>query len=221
MQKAVAYIRISTSKQGKSGLGIEAQRAAISTFCAANEIELAAEFVETESGKGADALEQRPQLAAALAEARRLNGPVIVAKLDRLSRDLAFIASLMSRRVPFVVTELGAQTDPFTLHIYAALAEQERVMIARRTKAALAAAKARGTRLGNPNIDKAREVAVDAIRQKAHAFGSNVLPVIREIRSTGASLRQTAAALNARGIPTARGGQWAATQVSDYLRRAG
>lgn len=220
IDKAVIYIRVSTAQQGKSGLGIEAQREAIARFCEAEGIGILAEHVEIETGKGTDALDRRPQLAAALAEAKRQDCPVIVAKLDRLSRDVAFIAGLMSKHVGFVVAELGTDTDPFVLHLYAALAEKERSMISTRTKAALAAAKAKGIPLGNPNLAKARVAAHEAIRANADAFAANVLPVIREVKATGASLRQIAAALNSRGIPTARGGRWAATQVRDYLGRA-
>src|SRR4051794_14475182 len=123
MPVAVAYRRVSSARQGRSGLGLEAQRAAIATFAAANGYELAtgAEFTEVETGKGADALERRPQLAAALAKARKLRCPVIVAKLDRLSRDVHFVSGLMAERVPFIVAELGSGVDPFMLHIYAAL----------------------------------------------------------------------------------------------------
>ena len=220
IDKAVIYIRVSTAQQGKSGLGIEAQREAILRFCHAEGIEILAEHVEIENGKGTFALDRRPQLAAALAEAKRQDCPVVVAKLDRLSRDVAFIAELMSKRVPFVVAQLGTDTDPFVLHLYAALAEKERSMISARTKAALAAAKAKGVQLGNPNLATARGAAHKAISANADVFAANVLPVIREVKATGASLRQIAAALNSRGIPTARGGRWAATQVSDYLRRA-
>ena len=216
---AVAYIRVSTAQQGKSGLGLEAQKAAIARFAEAEGIELIAEFQEVETGKGADALNSRPQLAAALAEAKRRDCPVIVAKLDRLSRDVAFIASLMSKRTPFIVAELGADVSPFMLHIYAAVAEQERAMISQRTIDALAAVKARGRKLGNPNIGKAQEAAAKVRAANADAFAANVLPIIREIRATGASMRKTAEALNRRGIPSARGGTWAATQVSDILKR--
>lgn len=219
IDKAVIYIRVSTAQQGKSGLGIEAQREAIARFCEAEGIEIIAEHVEIETGKGTDALDRRPQLAEALAEAKRQDCPVVVAKLDRLSRDVAFIAGLMSKHVAFVVAELGTDTDPFILHLYAALAEKERSMISTRTKAALAAAKAKGITLGNPNLATARVVAHKAISANADAFAANVLPVIKEVKATGASLRQIATALNSRGIPTARGGRWAATQVSDYLRR--
>ncbi len=219
MKQAIAYIRVSTDKQGKSGLGLDAQRNAIHRFCQVEGIEVVAEYQDVETGKGADALAKRPQLAAALQEAKRAGCPVIVSKLCRLSRDVAFISGLMAKRVNFIVTELGADVEPFMLHIYAAVAEKERALISQRTKEALAAAKARGTRLGNPNIKKAQEAARASRIAIADAFAANTVPIIREIRSTGASMRQTAAALNTRGIPTARGGIWAATQVSDILKR--
>ncbi|MBA3518103.1 MAG: recombinase family protein [Rhizobiales bacterium] len=110
---------------------------------------LLAEHVEVETGKGSDAIDRRPRLAQALAEARAAKCPVLVAKLDRLSRDVAFIAGLMAQRVPFIVAELGADADPFMLHLYAALAEKERRLIGERTRAALASRKAQGARLGN------------------------------------------------------------------------
>lgn len=219
MKRAVAYIRVSTAQQGKSGLGLEAQRVAIAKFAEAEGLELIAEFQEVETGKGADALNKRPQLAAALSEAKRNDCAVVVAKLDRLSRDVAFISALMAKRTPFIVAELGADVSPFMLHIYAAVAEQERAMISQRTKDALAAVKARGVKLGNPQIAKAQEAAAQRRTAIADGFAANVMPIIREIQATGASMRKTAAALNARGIPTARGGTWAATQVSDILKR--
>ena len=120
----IAYLRVSTASQGKSGLGLEAQREAVQRFAAAEDRMIAGEFVEVETGKGADALDRRPQLAAALGAARKIGGAVLVAKLDRLSRDVAFIAGLMAQRVPFIVAELGADADPFMLHLYAALAEK-------------------------------------------------------------------------------------------------
>src|SRR5215213_6925424 len=149
MRPAIAYLRVSTKRQGRSGLGLEAQREALTRFVQAEGFELVSEFSEVETGKGADALELRPQLAAAMDRARRINAPVMVAKLDRLSRDVHFISGLMKHRVRFVVTELGSDADPFMLHLYAALAEKERRLISERTKAALAAAKARGQRLGS------------------------------------------------------------------------
>ena len=148
MQPLVAYYRVSTQKQGRSGLGLEGQRSAVKAFAKSEGFEIVAEFTEVETGKGSDALERRPQLKAALKAAKKNKCEVAVAKLDRLSRDVLFIASLMAQRVPFIVTALGRNVDPFTLHIYAALAEQERRMISQRTKAGLEAAKARGRKLG-------------------------------------------------------------------------
>ena len=150
MKSAVAYYRVSTQRQGRSGLGLEAQRTAVARFAESEGITLLSEFTEVETGKGADALDRRPQLAAALATARQAKCPVLVAKLDRLSRDVAFIAGLMAQRVPFIVAELGSDADPFMLHLYAALAEKERRQISERTKSALASRKLQGTKLGNP-----------------------------------------------------------------------
>ncbi len=144
-----------------------------------------------------------------------------MAKLDRLSRDVHFISGLMAHRVPFVVADLGADVDPFILHLFAALAEKERAMISTRTKAALAAAKARGVTLGGPALAKARKSAVASIKALADQHAANVLPIIREIRRAGAaSLHQIADALNARGITTPRGGQWYASSVRNVLERA-
>ena len=137
-------MRVSTQRQQRSGLGIEAQRITIQQFVANESLAISAEFVEFESGKGADALDRRPQLAAALAAAKVAKCSVVVAKLDRLSRDVAFVAGLMAQRVPFIVAELGRDADPFMLHLYAALAEKERRLISERTKAALSAKKAAG-----------------------------------------------------------------------------
>lgn len=221
MKQAVAYIRVSTAQQGRSGLGIEAQRAAIARFAETEGFEITGEHVEVETGKGADALDRRPQLVAALAEARRHKCAVVVAKLDRLSRDVAFVAGLMAQRIPFIVTELGADADPFMLHIYAALAEKERAMIAARTKSALAAAKAKGTKLGNrTNLSEAQAKGAASGKANADRFAAAILPMIRDARSSGASLRAIADMLNARGVQTARKGKWAATQVRDILLRA-
>lgn len=157
LKPLISYIRGSTAGQGKSGVGIEAQRQALARLAEAENFQIVDERLEVETGKGADALERRPVLAGALAEARRLKCAVVVAKLDRLSRDVAFVASLMAHKVPFIVVELGSGVDPFILHLYAALAEKERAMISARTKAALAAAKAKGTRLGNPQTLRPKE----------------------------------------------------------------
>src|ERR1700684_2154553 len=137
---AISYLRISAREQGHSGLGIQAQRETIQRFALTHGLAVVGEFVEMESGKGADALDRRPQLSAALAQARLMGAAIVVAKLDRLSREVAFISGLVAQQLPFIVADLGAGTDPFLLHLYAPLAEKER---------ALAVAKARGVKLGN------------------------------------------------------------------------
>jgi DNA invertase Pin-like site-specific DNA recombinase len=216
----IGYIRVSTARQGRSGLGLEAQQASLIKFADAEGVEIVANFVEVETGKGSDAMSRRPQLAAALAEARRRRCPIVVAKLDRLSRDVHFISGLMAHKVPFVVTELGTDADPFMLHLYAALAEKERAMISQRTRDALKAAKARGVVLGNPNLADVRQSATASVKAAADRFAKNIAPVIREIRSTGiVSNRAVARTLNARGVATARGGQWTAVQVGSILQR--
>jgi DNA invertase Pin-like site-specific DNA recombinase len=220
-ETVVSYIRVSTSGQGRSGLGIEAQRHALGQFAKAEGLEVAREFVEVETGKGADALDRRPQLKAALAAARKLKCHVAVAKLDRLSRDVHFISGLMAHKVPFLVAELGSDVDPFVLHLFAALAEKERSLISTRTRQALTAAKARGVTLGNPNLSEARKNALEAVKAEADRYAANVLPIIREAQKAGArTLREIADALNARGISTARGGAWHAMSVKNVLDRS-
>jgi DNA invertase Pin-like site-specific DNA recombinase len=217
----IGYLRVSTGAQGRSGLGLEAQRDALMRFAEAEDFEVVRVFTEIETGKGADALDRRPQLAAALAEARRQRCPVAVAKLDRLSRDVHFISGLMAHRVSFLVAELGSDVDPFILHLFAALAEKERAMIAARTRDGLAAAKARGVKLGGPNLEEARAVAAATVRDNAARHAANVLPIIREVQRAGArTLRDIAEALNARGITTARKGRWHAQTVANVLARA-
>jgi DNA invertase Pin-like site-specific DNA recombinase len=221
MRQIVTYVRVSTQQQGKSGLGIEAQQDAIARFIAAEGYEPIGEFVEVETGKGCDALERRPQLTAALAQARKAKCPVMVAKLDRLSRDVHFISGLMAHKVPFIVAELGADCDPFMLHIYAALAEKERALISARTRSALAAKRAQGVKLGNrTNLPTATAKAALSNRRIAAGFAANVLPVMQQIRAAGATSYATIAdALNARGIHTARGGEWHATTVRNIMMR--
>jgi DNA invertase Pin-like site-specific DNA recombinase len=222
MESAVAYLRVSTQRQQRSGLGIEAQRAAIDRFAEAEGLTIIGEYVEAESGKGADALDLRPQLATALAAARKAKCAVVVSKLDRLSRDVAFVSGLMAQRVPFIVAELGRDADPFMLHLYAALAEMERRLISERTKAALAAKKASGIKLGNPrNITQAGELGRSVQAATADQFVAGVMPIIDGIRSTGATtLEAITQALNQRGIRTARGARWYASSVMNVLARA-
>jgi DNA invertase Pin-like site-specific DNA recombinase len=148
MKPAISYIRVSTKQQGRSGLGLEAQQSAIGSFAQTEGLTIVESHQDIESG----ADDSRPGLIAALARARLLRCPILVSKLDRLSRDAHFILSLMSEKVEIIVTELGRQSDPFILHLFAVLAEKERKLISDRTKAALAAAKARGVKLGNPRL---------------------------------------------------------------------
>ena len=174
---------------------------------------IVAEYTEVETGKGADALNRRPQLAAALKHAKRERASVCVAKLDRLSRDVAFISSLMAQRVSFIVCALGRNVDPFTLHIYAALAEQERRMISERTKAGLAAAKKRGVQLGNATmIAEQQQAAAD----RDAALRDVLRPMI------GLPSREIAAKLTALGIETPRGGMaWSHVTVLRVMARLG
>lgn len=222
MKPLVVYCRVSTAEQGRSGLGLAAQQEAVERFAAAEGFTIVASFVECETGKGTDALERRPQLAAALAAARKhgKDCPVAVAKLDRLSRDVHFISGLMVQKVPFLVAELGADTDSFVLHLYAALAEKERRLISERTRAGLAAAKARGVRLGNPRLSDVHAVVNARRTAAADAFAATVEPHIRRAKADGAeTLREIADALNAASVPTAKGGRWAAATVRNVLRR--
>src|SRR5436190_11211937 len=217
MRPAVSYIRVSKPKQGRSGLGLEAQQAAINAFCLQHGYKIEAEYREVETGKGADALARRPELAAAMKRARKLgkggktrSAPIIIAKLDRLSRDVHFISGLMVQRIPFIVTELGPDVDPFMLHIHAAVAEKERERIAQRTSEALAAAKARGQALGNPNIGNARKADADL-----HA--ARLQHIIEPLRSLSA--KRISAILNDQKVAAPRGGSWQATQVIRLLAR--
>jgi len=217
MRPAVAYIRVSKPKQGRSGLGMEAQQAAIKAFCVQHGFKIEAEYREVETGKGADALERRPELAAAMKLARKLGrggksgaAPIIIAKLDRLSRDVHFISGLMVQRIPFIVTELGPDVDPFMLHIHAAVAEKERERIAQRTREALAAAKARGQVLGNAAIGEARKAEADVHPEQ---FRSIIAPL------RGLPAKRISAMFNDQKILTARGGTWQATQMIRLLNR--
>jgi DNA invertase Pin-like site-specific DNA recombinase len=207
MRAAISYIRVSTQQQGRSGLGFEAQQAAIERFCAAEGYSIVETFSETMSGKN----DKRPALASAIERARKLKAPVVVAKLDRLSRDVHYVSGLMRHRVPFIVTELGADTDPFLLHIYAALAEKERKLISERTKAALQAAKARGVKLGG-----LKRGGLEA-QQAAADFAERMRPVFAEL--SGLSTRKAAEELNRRGIAAHGGGQWHAMQVTRVRER--
>lgn len=222
--KAIGYMRVSTREQGNSGLGLAAQRAAIDAFAAREGTQVVEWFTEVETGKGADALERRPQLAAALKRGQLMRVPVLVSKLDRLSRDVHFISGLMSHGVQFVVTDLGRQADAFVLHLFAALAQKEREMISQRTKAGLAAAKARGVKLGNPNLNDVRNVETAMARQmmvdRANAKARSLADVLAAAQTNGAdTLQKQADYLNDIGVPAPRGGRWLAMTVSRVKAR--
>jgi DNA invertase Pin-like site-specific DNA recombinase len=213
MTSAIAYIRVSTARQGKSGLGMEAQLAALERFAIAEGYNFVQTFEEVETGKGADALDRRPQLSAALKAAKQHKAPIIVAKLDRLSRDVHFISGLMSHKTPFIVAELGADADPFMLHLYAALAEKERRMISQRTRDALAAKRAQGVQLGGLNAGGIKK------RDEALERAESLRAIFTEL--AGMSARAIAVALNERKIPTPAGGAWHSVTVIRVQKRLG
>jgi DNA invertase Pin-like site-specific DNA recombinase len=223
LNPAVAYLRVSTAEQGRSGNGLNAQREAIERFATIERFTVTQWIEEVETGKGADALARRPKLAEALKVARKVKAPVIVSKLDRLSRDVAFISGLMAEKVPFVVAELGADVDPFVLHLYAALSEKERKLIGNRTREALQALKRKGVKLGNPSrksLKAAAKVSAEVRQALAQSFADSMLPMIRGYQQSGLSLREIAEELNKRGVPTYRAtGSWSATQLSRIQQR--
>jgi DNA invertase Pin-like site-specific DNA recombinase len=218
--KWISYLRVSTIGQGKSGLGLEAQRTSVTDFLNGGRWKLIKEFVEVESGKRAD----RPQLEAALAACRLHGAKLVIAKLDRLSRDAHFLLGLDKAGVDFVAADMP-NANRLTVGIMAMVAEEERRMISARTKAALAAAKARGTKLGGnrgvkPTAEM-RAMSTKALQKRANDRAADVAPTIKQLQAGGAtSLRAIAAALNDAGIPTARGnGVWSAVQVARVLER--
>ncbi|HVJ07431.1 MAG TPA: recombinase family protein [Acidisarcina sp.] len=213
--KFISYLRVSTQKQGRSGLGLEAQRAAVLGYLNGGKWKLVEEVVEVESGKRND----RPELARALALCRVHGAKLLIAKLDRLARNVAFIANLMEAGIEFEAVDLP-QANRLTLHVMAALAEYEAKAISDRTKAALGAAKARGTKLGGRRwavetvANKANAASVKVRTEQAHKRANDLAPIVEAIKAEGGvSLRQIADGLNRRGITTARGGQWSAVQV--------
>jgi DNA invertase Pin-like site-specific DNA recombinase len=217
--KFVSYLRVSTQRQGKSGLGLEAQREAVSNYLNGGRWSLVAELVEVESGKRKD----RPKLAEALSLCRAYKATLIIAKLDRLARNVNFISNLMEAGVEFVAVDLP-QANRLTVHIMAAFAEHEATLITARTKAALAAAKARGTQLGGYRWNslkigtKGRAASILKRQENAAERAAELLPIVNTIRAEGArSLREIADGLNQRGLLTARGGNWSAVQVQRLL----
>ncbi len=226
----VVYYRVSTDKQSKSGLGLEAQRTTVMNHLNAKansgNCEIVSEYTEIESG----AKDKRPELERALRDCRLKNARLIVAKLDRLSRDLGFITTLQKSAVGFTVAEMPDATE-LTIHIYAAMAQHERKLISQRTKEALARAKANGKQLGNPCLRRGERIPGSGIPphanagriKEADAFAMEIAKVIQEMRGNQemCSLREIAEGLNNAGYRTARKGQWHATSVNRILKRQG
>jgi DNA invertase Pin-like site-specific DNA recombinase len=215
----VSYLRVSPDKQGRSGLGIEAQRAAVARYLAGFDAAPLTEFVEIESGKRED----RPELARALAECRMRKATLVIAKLDRLARDAHFLLGLQRSGIAFTAADMP-NANRLTVGIMAMVAEEERRAISDRTKAALAAAKARGAKLGGrieniKNAELGRQKAAEARQAKAASRTADLRPVVETIRAEGITTATGIAnALNDRGIPTTRGGRWQAVQVQRLLR---
>jgi DNA invertase Pin-like site-specific DNA recombinase len=210
MQGFIAYYRVSTDRQGQSGLGLDAQRSAVAGFVGVRE--LIAEFTEVESGKRAD----RPQLATALELCRRQRAMLVIAKLDRLARNVAFIANLMESGVEFTAVDMPS-ANKLTLHILAAVAEHEREMISQRTRAALAQARKRGVKLGRPDGDTRH--MHEARSAKVAAFRATVLPEVKRLVTEGMSQRKIAAELNRRGLTTYAGRPWRVQHISGLLSK--
>jgi len=214
MTKYVAYYRVSTKRQGQSGLGLEAQQALVSDFAKDNPI--IAEFIEVESGRN----DTRPVMAEALAYAKQSDAILVVAKQDRLARKVLFIAQLIESGVPFVIAD-NPHADKFRLHIEACINEDEAEKISKRTKDALAAAKARGVKLGCPNPRAGGLASGAARREKTQRVAAKAMPIITALRDAGASLRAVASKLNEAGIPSAMGGSWHATSVRNLITAMG
>lgn len=223
MQRAVAYYRVSTEAQGRSGLGLEVQRSAVAGLCQARDWEIVAEFTEIESGKR----NTRPQLAAALRRAKVQGAKLVVAKLDRLSRDAEFTLRVRNSGVDFACAD-NPDINRLTIGLLAVINEDERERISDRTKAALAAAKARGVKLGNPNgaapllrAGRGNADAVRAAQAQAAERAREYAEIIEDIQASGvASLAGIARELNERGIITPRGGRWHASTVKNLLARS-
>jgi DNA invertase Pin-like site-specific DNA recombinase len=211
----IAYYRVSTEKQGKSGLGLDAQRQTVADYVAGRG-EIIAEYTEIESGRKND----RPQLAAALATCRKHKAVLVIAKLDRLARNVFFIAGLMESGVDFVACDMP-EANRLTIHILSAVAEHEREAISKRTKDALKAAKARGVKLGNPDPIPAARRGNAVMQEHAEQFHATVKPLIQKLRLQGYPLAKIADELNSRNVPTARGRVWYPATVRNILQRNG
>ena len=212
--KFVTYYRVSTQRQGKSGLGLEAQRKTIEDYLNGGNYEVLEEFIEVESGKGSNALTMRPILKEAIEYAKKNKAKLLIAKLDRLARNVHFVSSLMESKVDFVVADMP-EANALTIHLLSAVAEYERELISKRTTEALAAAKRRGVKLGNPNLkadNKKREKA-------ARDFAKKLKPTLKAYREQGMSQRAIVEELNSVGITAPRGGEWELIQVQRVMNR--
>jgi len=211
--KFIAYYRVSTDRQGISGLGLDAQREAVRQYLAAGGWPPFAEFTEVETGKGSNALDRRPQLQAAIAACKAHKATLVIAKLDRLARNIHFISGLMERGINFVAADMPA-ADKTMLQIYAVMAEAEGDRISARTKAALAASKARGKRLGTYGATLAKQNREAAVA-RAKGLAGTILP----LRAQGMGYGRLAVELNSRGIPSPGGAKWHPTSVAKLCRR--
>lgn len=214
----VAYYRVSTQKQGASGLGLEAQRAGVAGFLNGGYWKLLGEFTEVETGKGSNALDKRPQLREALALCKKRKATLVIAKLDRLARNVHFVSGLLETGVEFVAADMP-QANKAMIQMHAVMSEWERDAISKRTKEALAAAKARGVKLGNPN-GAANFASMNVTRSDAaEDHAKRVRKVIRGLQSQGMTQRAMVAELNALGVPTANGGEWHLPTLQRVLTR--
>ncbi len=217
--KYVAYYRVSTTKQGRSGLGLQAQKTAVTNYLNGGRWDLVREFVEVETGKGRDALHRRPKLREALDVCKAQRATLLVAKLDRLARNVHFLSGLQESGVKFVAVDMP-DVNEFTLHVLAAVAQQEAKAISERTKAALAAAKARGTKLGNAGRRNLRRVSKAAMRHPyAQEHAERVRVVLSALTKDGRTQREIADELNRLGIKSARGGMWHLATVQRVFAR--
>lgn len=214
--KYIAYYRVSSASQGASGLGIEAQKASVAKFIAGTG-QLIAEFEEVETGKGANALAKRHQLAAALVACKKAGATLLIAKLDRLARNVHFISGLIESGIDFVAADMP-QANKVMIQMHAVMAEWERDQISARTKAALAAAKARGVVLGATGPANLKR-CLEARKEDADAKAAPLANMVRDMQTRKLSLRGMAAELNALGVTASNGGQWSAVQVQRAISR--
>jgi len=214
--KFVIYYRVSTQRQGNSGLGLEAQKRAIEEYLNGGDHKVLKEFTEIETGKGSNALDRRPVLKEAISYAKKQGAKLLIAKLDRLSRNVYFISSLMESKIDFVIADMP-EANTLTIHLLSAVAEYERELISKRTKEALAAAKKRGVKLGNPKLkaDNTKR------KQRAQEFAEGLRATLEAYKAIGMSQRSICDELNHVGITAVRGGEWSLMQVQRVVVRLG